>query len=124
MAELSSMVREMVKLIETASASIFGVDSTGLINGWNRKISELMVLKDSEAIGKSLINDIVSDDSRQMAEDIVGKVLQGEEGLDAELKLKKFKVKHQNSDLYTSARAYPSRDTSNNVVWRVLCWSR
>lgn len=77
MAELSSMVREMVKLIETASASIFGVDSTGLINGWNRKISELMVLKDSEAIGKSLINDIVSDDSRQMAEDIVGKVLQG-----------------------------------------------
>ncbi|KAK6154876.1 hypothetical protein DH2020_009124 [Rehmannia glutinosa] len=36
--ELSSVAVEMVRLIETASAPIFGVDSSGLINGWNSKM--------------------------------------------------------------------------------------
>ncbi|KVH90181.1 GAF domain-containing protein [Cynara cardunculus var. scolymus] len=39
--ELSSVAREMVRLIETATAPIFAVDVGGRINGWNAKVAEL-----------------------------------------------------------------------------------
>ncbi|KAE8732695.1 Phytochrome B [Hibiscus syriacus] len=45
MDELSSVAYDMVRLIETATAPIFGVDTSGLINGWNAKIAELTCLQ-------------------------------------------------------------------------------
>nr|POF17423.1 phytochrome b [Quercus suber] len=51
--ELSSMACEMVRLIETATIPIFGVDLANLINGWNVKIAEMTGLQASDAIGKS-----------------------------------------------------------------------
>lgn len=76
--ELSSVACEMVRVIETATIPIFGVDSTGLINGWNAKISELVGLHTGEALGKSLVNEIVHEDSRGTAEDLLSCALQGE----------------------------------------------
>lgn len=75
--ELSSVACEMAKLIETASVPIFGVDSAGLINGWNTKMAELTGLQDSEAMGKSLANEIVCEDSRGAVEDLLCRALQG-----------------------------------------------
>ena len=52
--ELSSVACVMVRLIEIATRSpIFGVDSAGLINGWNVKIIEVKGLQASDAMGKS-----------------------------------------------------------------------
>ncbi|ONI10875.1 hypothetical protein PRUPE_4G073900 [Prunus persica] len=79
--ELSSVACEMVKLIETASVPIFGVDSAGLINGWNTKMAELTGLQDSEAMGKSLANEIVCEDSREAVEDLLCRALQAMEKL-------------------------------------------
>ncbi|KAH7839202.1 hypothetical protein Vadar_011046 [Vaccinium darrowii] len=76
--ELSSVAGEMVRLIETASAPIFGVDSAGLINGWNAKIAELTGLQASEAMGKSLLDGIVHEDSRGVAEILMCRALQGD----------------------------------------------
>lgn len=75
--ELSSAACEMVRLIETATIPIFGVDSTGVINGWNAKISELVGLQASEALGRSLINEIVHEDSRVAVQDLLFHALQG-----------------------------------------------
>ena len=75
--ELSSAACEMVKLIETASVPIFGVDADGLINGWNAKIAELTGLQDSEAMGKSLVDEIVYEDSREAVENLLRRALQG-----------------------------------------------
>lgn len=75
--ELSSVACEMVRLIETATVPILGVDSTGLINGWNAKISELVGLQTGEALGKSLVNEIVHEDSRGTVEDLLSHALQG-----------------------------------------------
>jgi phytochrome B len=69
--ELSSVAREMVRLIETATVPIFAVDMDGCINGWNAKIAELTGLSVEEAMGKSLVNDLIFMDS----EEIVGKLL-------------------------------------------------
>ncbi|KAG2684844.1 hypothetical protein I3760_10G095000 [Carya illinoinensis] len=73
--ELSSVACEMVRLIETATVPIFGVDSDGLINGWNAKIAELTGLEASEATGKSLVNEVVHEDSRGTFENILCRAL-------------------------------------------------
>ncbi|KAL7243301.1 hypothetical protein ACSBR1_015661 [Camellia fascicularis] len=114
--ELSSVACEMVRLIETASAPIFGIDSGGFINGWNAKIAELTGLQASEAMGKSLINEVVQEDSRGVAENLMCRALHGEEEKNVELKLRKFGLHQQNSVLYIVANACTSRDYTNNVV--------
>ncbi|XP_056175578.1 phytochrome E isoform X3 [Syzygium oleosum] len=78
--ELSSVACEMVRLIETATAPIFGVDSAGLINGWNAKMAELTGLPTNEAIGKSLINEFIHEDSRGTLENVLCRALQDDNG--------------------------------------------
>lgn len=75
--EISSVAFEMVRLIETATVPIFGVDSAGLINGWNAKIAELTGLQASEAMGKSLVNEVVLEDSRETVKNVLRRALQG-----------------------------------------------
>ncbi|PSS04878.1 Phytochrome E like [Actinidia chinensis var. chinensis] len=114
--ELSSVACEMGRLIETASAPVFGVDSTGFINGWNAKIAELTGLQSSKAMGKSLFDEVVQEDSRVIAENVISRALQGEEDKNVELKLRKFGLKQQNSVLYIVGSACASRDYKNNIV--------
>lgn len=75
--ELSSVAREMVRLIETATAPIFAVDSEGHINGWNAKVAELTGLSVEEAMGKSLVQDLVHKESEEMAEKLLFHALRG-----------------------------------------------
>ncbi|KAF8391129.1 hypothetical protein HHK36_023430 [Tetracentron sinense] len=116
MDELGSVACEMVRLIETATAPIFAVDSAGLINGWNAKAAELTGLQVSEAMGKSLVNDIVHEDSREGVENHLSRALQGEEDKNVDLKLRTFGLQQQNSAVFIMANACVSRDYTNNVV--------
>ncbi|RYR19310.1 hypothetical protein Ahy_B03g064066 [Arachis hypogaea] len=88
--ELSSVAFEMVRLIETATVPIFGVDTGGLINGWNVKITELTGLLANEAIGKSLVNEVAHADSRNNLENIQSKSLQGQDTTCEKVVLEKF----------------------------------
>ncbi|KAM7259851.1 hypothetical protein ACFE04_015592 [Oxalis oulophora] len=106
--ELSSVACEMVRLIETATVPIFGVDSAGLINGWNQKIAELTGLQADEAMGKSLVNEAVHEDSKAAVE--------SEEDKNVELKIKKFEINPRESVIYIVVNACTSRDYTNNVV--------
>ncbi|KAM1108052.1 hypothetical protein ACFX2B_004683 [Malus domestica] len=114
--ELSSAACEMVKLIETASVPIFGVDSNGLINGWNAKIAELTGLQDSEAMGKSLVDEIVYEDSREAVENPLRRALQGEEDKNIELKLRNFGLPQHKSVVYIVANTCMSRSRAKDVV--------
>ncbi|KAL3522629.1 hypothetical protein ACH5RR_015463 [Cinchona calisaya] len=114
--ELSSVATEMVRLIETATAPIFGVDSSGSINGWNAKMAELTGLKASEALGKSLVNEIIHEDSRGVFESLLCRALRGEEDKDIELKLQKIRGLPVNAALYLVVNACTSRDYTNEVV--------
>lgn len=75
--ELSSMALELVRLVETATVPIFGVDSSGLINGWNAKIAELTGLQANVAIGKYLIDDVTHEDSHETFKGLMCRALQG-----------------------------------------------
>ncbi|KAI9127145.1 hypothetical protein K1719_001704 [Acacia pycnantha] len=114
--ELSSVAFEMVRLIETATVPIFGVDSAGIINGWNAKIAELTGLQTSEAMGRSLVNEVVVEDSRDTVDNILKRALEGQEDKNVELKLKHFGPHQQKSVVYIMANACTSRDYKNAVV--------
>ncbi|XP_020266903.1 phytochrome B-like [Asparagus officinalis] len=75
--ELSSVAREMVRLIETATIPIFAVDSDGKINGWNAKVAEQTGLSVDEAMGKSLVQDLVFGESRDVVEKLLSRALRG-----------------------------------------------
>ncbi|KAJ1440050.1 Signal transduction histidine kinase, dimerization/phosphoacceptor domain [Sesbania bispinosa] len=114
--ELSSVAFEMVRLIETATVPIFGVDSGGLINGWNVKIAELTGLQTSEAMGKSLVNEVVHADSRETVTNILSRALQGHEDKNVEMKMKHFGLHEQKEVVYLMVNACTSRDYTNAVV--------
>nr|XP_043621984.1 phytochrome E [Erigeron canadensis] len=113
MDEISSAACEMVRVIETASVPIFGVDGSGLVNGWNGKIAELTGVLASDAMGKSLIDDIIHETSRGEVKDLLTRALQGVEEKNIELKLKRAE---NNTIIYIVANTCSSKDYMNNVV--------
>ncbi|KAK8330960.1 hypothetical protein V6Z12_A10G042100 [Gossypium hirsutum] len=79
--EISSVAYEMVRLIETGTAPVFGVDTAGIINGWNAKVAELTGLQADHAIGKSLADEVVHEDSQEVYKNLIGRALQAMEKL-------------------------------------------
>ncbi|KAG7547079.1 PAS domain [Arabidopsis suecica] len=117
--ELTSFVCEMVRVIETATAPIFGVDSSGCINGWNKKIAEMTGLLASEAMGKSLADEIVQEESRAVLESLLCKALQGEEEKSVMLKLRKFGQNNHpdsSSDVCVLVNSCTSRDYTEKII--------
>ncbi|CAH8276206.1 unnamed protein product [Arabidopsis lyrata] len=117
--ELTSFVCEMVRVIETATAPIFGVDSSGCINGWNKKTAEMTGLLASEAMGKSLANEIVQEESRAVLESLLCKALQGEEEKSVMLKLRKFGQNNHpdsSSDVCVLVNSCTSRDYTEKII--------
>ncbi|CAI9118965.1 OLC1v1020604C2 [Oldenlandia corymbosa var. corymbosa] len=116
MDELSSVAREMVRLIETATAPIFAVDIEGRINGWNAKVAELTGLSVGEAMGKSLVHDLVHKESAQTAEKLLLHALRGEEDKNVEIKLRTFGAEQHKKAVFVVVNACSSKDYTNNIV--------
>ncbi|KAG6764066.1 hypothetical protein POTOM_031523 [Populus tomentosa] len=116
MDELSSVAREMVRLIETATAPIFAVDVDGCINGWNAKVAELTGLSVDKAMGKSLVHDLVYKEYEETVDMLLHRALRGEEDKDVEIKLRTFGSEHQKKALFVVVNACSSKDYMNNIV--------
>ncbi|CAH9141515.1 unnamed protein product [Cuscuta epithymum] len=114
--ELSSMARELVRLIETATVPIFAVDSSGFINGWNSKIAELTGLEADVALGKPLIDYVTHEDSRKSFRSLMCRALQGEEGKNMEVKLLNFGKQQTREVVYLVVNACTSRDCQNDII--------
>ncbi|GFQ08546.1 phytochrome e [Phtheirospermum japonicum] len=113
---LASKTVGVVRLLEKAAAPVFGVDSSGLINGWNHYMLELTGLDLTKAGGKSLVNDIVHEDSREVVQTLITKALQGEEETDVEVKLVKIVENVPNSFVCLRINTCMSKDCKNEVV--------
>nr|AAC49128.1 phytochrome [Mesotaenium caldariorum]prf//2207374B phytochrome photoreceptor [Mesotaenium caldariorum] len=118
MDELSTVANEMVRLIETATAPILAVDSLGCVNGWNAKVSELTGLPVSEAMGKSLVKDLVQRESREAVERVLYMALNGEEEQNVEIQLKTWgpQLHSHGGTVILVVNACASRDVSESVV--------
>nr|AHZ63972.1 phytochrome [Isoetes tegetiformans] len=116
MDELSTVANEMVRLIETATAPILAVDSGGFINGWNAKVAELTGLPVGEAMGRSLVKDLVLDESIEVVERLLYLALRGDEEQNVEIKLKTFGPQKDRGAVILVVNACSSRDVAENVV--------
>lgn len=116
MDELSTVANEMVRLIETATAPIFAVDAGGLINGWNGKIAELTGLSVGGAMNRSLVGDLVVEDSVETVERLLCLALQGEEEQNIEIKLKTYGNQSHDGPVILIVNTCSSRDYTENVV--------
>nr|BAB39687.1 phytochrome [Marchantia paleacea subsp. diptera] len=116
MDELSTVANEMVRLIETATAPILAVDSSGFINGWNAKVAELTGLPVSEAMGRSLVKDLALEESVETVERLLYLALQGEEEQNVEIKLQTYGAQKDKGAVILIVNACSSRDVTENVV--------
>ncbi|KAL2490088.1 putative phytochrome B [Forsythia ovata] len=103
-------------LIETATAPIFAVDIKGQINGWNANVAELTGLSVEEAIGKSLVHDLVHKESEEAVDKLLFRALGGEEDRDVEIKLKTFGTEQHKKAVFLVVNACSSKDYTNNIV--------
>ncbi|XP_043723556.1 phytochrome B-like isoform X2 [Telopea speciosissima] len=114
--ELNSVAREMVRLIETATAPFIAVDSHGRINGWNAKVAELTCLSVEEAMGKSLVQDLIHKESEEVADKLLFHALRGEEDKNVEIKLRTFGSQHLKKAVFVVVNAFSSKDSMGNIV--------
>nr|BAJ34089.1 unnamed protein product [Eutrema halophilum] len=114
--ELGAVAREMVRLIETATVPIFAVDAGGCINGWNAKIAELTGLSVEEAMGKSLVSDLIYKENEETVDKLLSRALRGEEDKNVEVKLKTFSPELQGKAVFVVVNACSSKDYLNNIV--------
>ncbi|XP_010414746.1 PREDICTED: phytochrome B-like isoform X2 [Camelina sativa] len=114
--ELGAVAREMVRLIETATVPIFAVDAGGCINGWNAKIAELTGLSVEEAMGKSLVSDLIYKENEETVSKLLSRALRGDEDKNVEVKLKTFSPELQGKAVFVVVNACSSKDYLNNIV--------
>ncbi|XP_071727145.1 phytochrome B-like [Rutidosis leptorrhynchoides] len=115
--ELSSVAREMVRLIETANVPIVAVDVDGRINGWNAKVAELTGLSVENAIGKSLVYDLVYKESEKTVAKLLHRALRGIEDKNIEIKFKTFSSSSmEETAVFVMVNACSSKDYTNNIV--------
>ncbi|XP_058082098.1 phytochrome B-like isoform X1 [Magnolia sinica] len=127
--ELSSVAREMVRLIETATAPIFAVNADGQINGWNAKVAELTGLSVDEAMGKLLVHDLVYKESADVVDKLLYRALRvrktfihqiqinaGEEDKNVEIKLRTFGSQQPKKAVFVVVNACCSKDFTGNIV--------
>ncbi|XP_076942342.1 phytochrome B-like [Bidens hawaiensis] len=114
--ELSSVAREMVRLIETATAPILAVDVEGRINGWNAKVAELTGLSVEDAMGKSLVRDLVFKEAEETVAKLLYRALRGQEDQNVEIKLKTFGSSTEETAVFVIVNACSSKDYTDNIV--------
>ncbi|CAH2053502.1 unnamed protein product [Thlaspi arvense] len=114
--ELGAVAREMVRLIETATVPIFAVDAGGCINGWNAKMAELTGLSVEEAMGKSLVSDLIYKENEETVDKLISRALRGDEDKNVEVKLKTFIPELEGNAVFVVVNACSSKDYLNNIV--------
>ena len=66
-----------MRLIDYANAPIFGIDTKGRVNEWNRKAVEITGYQRDEVIGKNLVQDFITPDFQASVMEVLDNALQG-----------------------------------------------
>eukprot|EP00930_Biecheleria_cincta_P101740 TRINITY_DN933_c0_g1_i1.p1 TRINITY_DN933_c0_g1~~TRINITY_DN933_c0_g1_i1.p1 ORF type:complete len:2241 (-),score=455.68 TRINITY_DN933_c0_g1_i1:336-6929(-) len=78
---------DLTRLIETANAPIFGIDTNGKVTEWNTKAEEISGYSKSETIGKHLVNSFIHLEFRASIDEVFRQALMGIEVANFELPL-------------------------------------
>ena len=76
--EMERVAQDLTLLIDTANAPIFGIDAEGNVNEWNQKSAEITGFDADEVMGKSLVNDFIRENHRELVNEVLQKALKGD----------------------------------------------
>ena len=79
--------REFAKLIDSANAPIFGVDTEGKVNVWNQCVSSLTGFSTLDVYGRKLVDEFVSIDFKDSVSEILKNAMLGIETANFEFPL-------------------------------------
>lgn len=79
--------QELAQLIDTANAPIFGVDTNGNVNEWNKKVAEITGFSKDEVIGRNLVKTRISEPYRDSVQSFLDNALKGRETSNYEVPL-------------------------------------
>ncbi|KAL3667057.1 hypothetical protein V7S43_007999 [Phytophthora oleae] len=79
--------QELIRLIDTANAPIFGVDSEGRVNIWNKKAAEIMQYTTDAVMGEKLVEKYITKDYQEAVRYVLAKALKGFETANFEFPL-------------------------------------
>ena len=70
---------EHLLLIDSADAPIFGIDTDGLVNEWNRKAAQITGFSKEEVIGHDLVRTFITEPFQASVGQMLQKALEGED---------------------------------------------
>ncbi|ETM51172.1 hypothetical protein L914_04934, partial [Phytophthora nicotianae] len=79
--------QEYIRLIDTANAPIFGVDSDGRVNIWNKKAAEIMQYTTDAVMGEKLVEKYITKDFQEAVSNVLSEALNGVETANFEFPL-------------------------------------
>lgn len=79
MAESKRIADDLMRLIETANAPIFGIDTGGKVTEWNAKASSLLGFTKSETLGKSLVENFITKEFKESVNQVLRAALMGKD---------------------------------------------
>jgi PAS domain S-box-containing protein len=77
--EQERVAYDLVTLIDTANAPIFGIDAGGKINEWNQTAERITGYAKHEVLGKDLVNEYITAEFKAPVKEVLDKALEGEE---------------------------------------------
>jgi len=111
-AELSRVANDLTQLIETANAPIFGIDTNGYVNEWNRKAAHITGFGKDEVMGQDLVRKFITPEYQDSVREVLQNALGGEETANFELPL--YTKDGQRVDVLLNAAT--RRDTEGAVT--------
>ena len=76
-AELSRVANDLTLLIDTANAPIFGIDTNGYVNEWNRKAAQITGYSKNDVLGRNLVEDFISPEFQASVKEVLDNALLG-----------------------------------------------
>ncbi|TRX51864.1 PAS domain S-box protein [Fulvivirga sp. M361] len=103
---------ELVSLIETANAPIFGINWYGKITEWNNYATKVTGFSKEEVLGKSLLQEFIADGHREIVKSLFKKILRGKNATNYELPM----VTRGGQTVTMLFNGTPRRDYENRIV--------
>ena len=84
-AESERIARELTQLVNTANAPIFGIDSRGMINQWNKQAEQISGYSKEEAMGRDMVRKVIIREHQAKVGMILTKAMAGEDSSNSEI---------------------------------------
>eukprot|EP00929_Paragymnodinium_shiwhaense_P080219 TRINITY_DN4181_c1_g1_i1.p1 TRINITY_DN4181_c1_g1~~TRINITY_DN4181_c1_g1_i1.p1 ORF type:complete len:2022 (+),score=462.95 TRINITY_DN4181_c1_g1_i1:170-6235(+) len=115
LSEQQRIAEDLSVLIASANAPIFGVDASGCLTEWNKKMEELSGFSKKETMGKRLVDEFVAADHKEKVQCMLDRSWEGEESVNVEFALES----KDGQRIEILLNATPRRGTSGQVTGMV-----